>query len=172
MSVRLSRARTLSAKPRLKGEMALSHDPLWPRAGDWHTPTGEVDFGIIGVPTFSTSITPGKAHETPAAVRAAIPRYSETAMVGGEVVSFSRLKRHDFGDVADPDGNESGATVTIREAAERTRILVAIGGDNALTVPVARAGWGDSVLLQPHRRAAVPAAIKVVAMNLFIMKPR
>lgn len=125
--------------------MALSHDPLWPRAGDWHTPTGEVDFGIIGVPTFSTSITPGKAHETPAAVRAAIPRYSETAMVGGEVVSFSRLKRHDFGDVADPDGNESGATVTIREAAERTRLLVAIGGDNALTVPVARAGWGDSV---------------------------
>jgi arginase family enzyme len=125
--------------------MALSHDPLWPRAGDWHTPTGEVDFGIIGVPTFTTSITPGSANETPAAVRAAIARYSETVMIDGEVISLSRLKRHDFGDVKDPDGNELGATAIIREAAERTRLLVAVGGDNALTVPVARAGWSDAV---------------------------
>lgn len=125
--------------------MALSHDPLWPRAGEWHTPKGDVDFGIIGVPTFSTSITPGSAHETPGAVRAAIPRYSEAFMAGGEIFTASRLHRHDFGDVEGPDGNEAGATAVLSEAVARTRLLVAIGGDNALTVPVARAAWGDSV---------------------------
>ena len=125
--------------------MALSHDPLWPRAGGWHVPEGQVDFGIIGVPTFSTSLTPGSTNLTPAAVREVLPRYSEVFVVEGAIQAGSRLSRHDFGDVNDPDRDEAGAIRTIGEAAARTRLLVAIGGDNALTVPVAVAGWGDSI---------------------------
>jgi arginase family enzyme len=125
--------------------MALSHDPRWPRAGDWHTPNGDVDFGIIGVPTFSTSITPGAANETPAAIRAAIPRYSEAFISGDEIRSASRLARHDFGDAKNPDGNEDGAIAAVAAAAARTKLLVALGGDNALTVPVAVGTFGDQI---------------------------
>jgi arginase family enzyme len=125
--------------------MALSHDPLWPRAGDWSAPTGDVDFGIIGVPTFSTSITPGSTNLTPAAVREVLPRYSEVFQSGDGILTGTTLVRHDFGDVVDPDGDEAGAIRVIAEAVSRTRLLVAIGGDNALTVPVAVAAWGDQI---------------------------
>jgi arginase family enzyme len=125
--------------------MALSHDPLWPRAGDWSAPTGDVDFGIIGVPTFSTSITPGSTNLTPAAVREVLPRYSEVFQSGDGILTGTTLVRHDFGDVVDPDGDEAGAIRAIAEAVSRTRLLVAIGGDNALTVPVAVGAWGDQI---------------------------
>jgi arginase family enzyme len=125
--------------------MALSHDPLWPRAGDWNTPAGDIDFGIIGVPTFSTSITPGSTNLTPAAVREVLPRYSEAFQTGDLIESATKRARHDFGDVVDPDGNEADAIRVIAEAVSRTRLLVAIGGDNALTVPVAIAAWGDQI---------------------------
>ena len=125
--------------------MALSHDPLWPRAGDWGTPDGDVDFAIIGVPTFSTSITPGSTNLTPAAVREVLPRYSEVFHSGDGILTGTTLVRHDFGDVVDPDGDEAGAIRVIAEAVSRTRLLVAIGGDNALTVPVAVAAWGDQI---------------------------
>jgi formiminoglutamase len=125
--------------------MALSHDPLWPRAGDWNASDGDGDFGIIGVPTFSTSITPGSTHLTPDAVRQVLPRYSEVFVADGEIHTGARLLRHDFGDVVNPDGDEVGAIRVIAEAASRSRLLVAIGGDNALTVPVAVAAWGDQI---------------------------
>ncbi len=125
--------------------MALSHDPLWPRAGDWSAPDGDVDFGMIGVPTFSTSITPGSTNLTPAAVRDVLPRYSEVFQSGDDILTAAELVRHDFGDVVDPDGDEAGAIRVIAEAVARTRLLMAIGGDNALTVPVAVAGWGDQI---------------------------
>lgn len=125
--------------------MALSHDPLWPRAGDWRVPDGLIDFGIVGVPTFSTSLTPGSTNLTPSAVREVLPRYSEAFVVDDEIRTGARLSRHDFGDVTDPDGDEAGAIRVISEAAARARLLVAIGGDNALTVPVAVAGWGDRI---------------------------
>ncbi len=125
--------------------MALSHDPLWPRAGGWSAPDGDADFGIIGVPTYSTSITPGSTNLTPAAVREVLPRYSEAFHSGDDILTAATLVRHDFGDVPDPDGYEAGAIRVIAEAVSRTRLLVAIGGDNALTVPVAVAAWGDQI---------------------------
>lgn len=53
------------------------------------------------------------------------------------------LERADFGDIVDPDGDEAGAIDHIRRAATASRLLVAIGGDNALTVPVAVGSWGE-----------------------------
>jgi len=97
------------------------------------------------VPTFSTSITPGSTNLTPAAVREVLPRYSEAFHSGDDILTAATLVRHDFGDVLDPDGDEAGAIRVIAEAVSRTRLLVAIGGDNALTVPVAVAAWGDQI---------------------------
>jgi arginase family enzyme len=108
-------------------------------------PDSDVDFGIIGVPTFSTSITPGSTNLTPAAVREVLPRYSEAFHSGDDILTAATLVRHDFGDVLDPDGDEAGAIRVVAEAVSRTRLLVAIGGDNALTVPVAVAAWGDQI---------------------------
>lgn len=125
--------------------MALHHDPLWPRAGAWTSDAKRVDFGIIGVPTYATSITPGSTNLTPAAVRAVLPRYSEMTFGPNGARNADSLERADFGDIVDPDGNEEGAIAQIRAAASRTRLLVAIGGDNALTVPVAAGAWGDDV---------------------------
>lgn len=53
------------------------------------------------------------------------------------------LERADFGDIVDPDGDEAGAITTVRAASARARLLVAIGGDNALSVPVAAGAWGE-----------------------------
>ena len=91
----------------------LSHDPLWPRAGDWPAASGRADIALVGVPTSATSLSPTQAHLTPDAVRAALRRYSfETALT---IV--------DAGEVLDVDA----------------ALLIALGGDNSATVPVATA---------------------------------
>jgi formiminoglutamase len=125
--------------------MALHNDPLWPRAGRWNSDAPSIDFGIIGVPTWSTSLTPGSTHLTPAAVREALPRYSEMSFGPHGARSADHCERADFGDVVNPDDDEDAATVAVAAASRRTRLLVAIGGDNALTVPVARGAWGDEI---------------------------
>ncbi len=96
--------------------MALPHDPLWPRAGDWPAPIpGEAaDAALIGVRTSSTSLSPTNAHETPAAVRDALRRFSFE----------SGLRIVDAGD--DPD-----------IASIEASLVIALGGDNSATVRVA-----------------------------------
>jgi len=53
----------------------VSEDPQWPRASTWlaqgRTGTGR-RLGVVGVPLSRTSISATGAHETPAAVRAAL----------------------------------------------------------------------------------------------------
>lgn len=106
--------------------MSLPHDPLWPRAGGWPAPVPDrtADVAVVGVPTHRTSLSPTNAHLTPAAVRDALRRYSlETDLT---IV--------DAGDAPDPDAHDATAWVARLDA----RLVVAIGGDNAATVPVAR----------------------------------
>lgn len=113
--------------------MQLPHDPLWPRAGDWPAPrAGErADVALIGIPTHRTSLSPTSAHLTPAAVREALRRYSlEASLV---VV--------DAGDVADPDNTDAAALIAAIDA----RVVIALGGDNAATVPVALGRWGSAI---------------------------
>ncbi len=112
--------------------MALFVDALWPRAGEWPNSV-ESDFAIIGVPTWRTSLSPTAAGETPAAVRAALRHYTEDVA----------LSTSDWGDVVNPDGDRAAAIRAI--AAVRARLVVAIGGDNSLTTPVALARWGSRV---------------------------
>lgn len=127
---------------------ALSADPLWPRAGSWPAftslPAAEaVDLTLVGLPTWRTSLSATGAHATPAAVRDALRRYSPH-VPGREVEA---LRFADAGDVVEPDGaeGEGRAIAAVREAAKRSRLTVAVGGDNSLTVPAALGAWGERV---------------------------
>ncbi len=128
--------------------MTLSHDPLWPRAGSWPAPSGgQIDLALIGIPTWRTSITPGGADTTPAAVRAALNYYSEfwpEDRSGDRPSGRRALVAEDWGDSTDPDGREgeARATAAVAAAARNATLLVALGGDNAATVPSALGAWG------------------------------
>ena len=140
---------------------SLSRDPLWPRAGSWASPDTDptdspIDLGIIGIPTSRTSLSATNAHLTPAAVRGALMRYSDHAVAPGEpgargteldVVLGESLTIRDAGDVADPDteAGEIAAAQAVRALAERARLVVALGGDNALTVPAALGIAGEDL---------------------------
>lgn len=127
----------------------LSHDQLWPRAGGWESPAeGRTDLALVGVPTSRTSLSPTNAHETPAAIREALRRYSTHLVAAGhqgerggeaEIVLHEALAIRDAGDVADPDTEqgEKLAAARIADLSAHTKLVVALGGDNACTVPAA-----------------------------------
>lgn len=128
---------------------ALSHDPSWPRTGGWSAPDGTpADLVLVGIPTSQTSLSQTNAHETPAAVRDALRRYSSHVVAEGapdargdeaELVLDGALRIIDAGDLADPDTEEGErlAAERVRQLSETAQLLVALGGDNALTVPAA-----------------------------------
>ncbi|BDZ37578.1 agmatinase family protein [Microbacterium suwonense] len=130
--------------------MTLPHDERWPRAGSWPARTaGErTDAVLLGVPTWRTSISATGAHATPAAIRDALPRYSTTLM-GPPAVDLNEVLRiADAGDVHEPDGDEGTerAVQRVRELAEEARLVIALGGDNSLTYPVARGAGADGLI--------------------------
>ncbi len=137
----------------------LSHDPSWPRTGGWPEPDAVgalAELTIVGVPTAHTSLSPTNAHETPAAIRAALRRYSSHLVALGnpggrgpeaELVLDEELRIADAGDLADPDteAGEIAAAERIAELAQRSEVVVALGGDNALTVPAALGVAGSAL---------------------------
>ncbi|MBD8012670.1 MULTISPECIES: arginase family protein [Microbacterium] len=130
--------------------MALAHDDLWPRAGSW--PAAEAgeraDAALIGIPTWRTSLSPTGAHATPAAIRDALPRFSP-ALMGPPVIDLNAaLRIVDAGDVPEPDGDDGvrRALERVRALAEQTRLMIALGGDNSLTYPVARGAGADGLI--------------------------
>ena len=131
---------------------ALSVDPLWPRAGDWPPPTGTVDAVLLGVPAWRTSLSPTGAGETPAAVRAALRRFSPT-LIGPPALDLTEVLRvADAGDVDEPDGRDGEgrvrAAVTALSAA---RLVIALGGDNSATYAVAQGrGARGLITLDAH----------------------
>lgn len=142
----------------------LSHDPSWPRAGAWPAldvadAAASVDLAILGVPAWRTSLSPTNAHATPAAIREALRRYSPALMPdrerGGLVLDLGGsgdlgegdgggLAIADAGDLDEPDGPEGEArTITaVAAALGRARTLLALGGDNSVTVATALGAWG------------------------------
>ena len=131
--------------------MALSHDPLWPRAGAWPAPdASRTDAAILGVPAHTTSLSPTGAHATPAAVRDALRRYSP-ALIGPPPVDLTTLRVVDAGDVHDPDGLVGEARVEAAVAALDAARVIALGGDNSITYAVARgARAGGLVTFDAH----------------------
>lgn len=133
-------------------EPSLPHDPHWPRAAHWlqtpadgSPPTG--DLAILGIPAHATSISPSGADATPAAVRAALARYSPFA--GSSGVDLSAFRAVDLGDVEDPDGadGESRVCTAARQASRHVTCVLGIGGDNSITYALMR-GLADDALGQ------------------------
>ena len=87
--------------------MLLPHDPLWPRAASLFSRDNAdgSDLALLGVPASQTSISPSGAHNTPAAIRSALARYSLAH--SSPDVDLSKLRLHDIGDVTNPDIDEN-----------------------------------------------------------------
>ena len=125
--------------------VSLPDDSLWPRAGGWPAPTRGHDILIVGVPTHTTSLSPTRAQGTPEAIRNALRRYSTDYVTHhGDQVDLGRLSIADLGDLEDVDSDtgRANAITRIRQWAT-TPLIIALGGDNAATYPVARAIAGD-----------------------------
>jgi len=140
----------------------LSHDPLWPRAGRWPALAelasgASVDLALIGVPAWRTSLSPTGAHATPAAIRSALQRYSPAIMpdrtradgdgVASEPRDLGELQFADAGDIDEPDGpaGEARTIAAVADALERASVVLALGGDNSVTVATALGAWGDDL---------------------------
>jgi formiminoglutamase len=123
-------------------------DPRWPTAAAWleRGPSGpRADLAVLGIPTHSTSISGSGAHATPNAVRQMLARLSTWSPTRGLDLDGT-VRALDLGDVADPDLGDEGEFRTrtlAASAAGLSTLVVALGGDNALTAPLGVATLGD-----------------------------
>lgn len=120
----------------------MTEDPQWPRASEWLRSGGDPRgrrLGIVGVPLSRTSISRSGAHETPAAVRAALRRFA--TFHAGLDVDLEALRVVDHGDldVASYDGERALQAVEGGlSGGFGDELLVVLGGDNSLTWPAMR----------------------------------
>lgn len=108
---------------------------------------------ILGVPAFRTSLSPTGAHATPAAIRDALRRYSPTLMGPPPIDLNEVLRIADAGDVEEPDGPAGEASVrsAVEALRERAGLVIALGGDNSITYPVAQgAGASGLITIDAH----------------------
>ncbi len=126
--------------------------PAWPRAADLLVDDARDDYlvvALLGISTWSTSVSPRSSVSTPDAVRSALSRFS-TFLVDGEIDLLDHLRVLDLGDLADPDGLDAARRAIEVLARLAPGIPCAVlGGDNSATVPglLGRAGgelegWG------------------------------
>jgi arginase family enzyme len=128
--------------------MSISEDANWPRASAWLIPDDgtEPDIAVFGVPANSTSISPTGADKTPAAIRAALSRYSLQSSNG----SLESLTARDFGDISNPDQNEDATSKLAARLTGEARLTIALGGDNSITFAVARHLNGGLITFDAH----------------------
>lgn len=119
-------------------------DPRWPRAGTWlGQNVAHARVALLGVPAHRTSISDTSAHLTPAAIRAALSKYSTYCW--SHEVDLLALPATDLGDVHEPDFDDGEARVLAAIAGVGADLIVALGGDNSITYSVASARWGDNL---------------------------
>lgn len=130
----------------------MADDPMWPRASAWIAACTEealrgqgppAQLALLGVPAHLTSISTTNAHTTPAAIRAALARYSTWVESSG--IDLRDLVLVDLGDISDPDG-PAGEQRTIETVRRLDMPVVALGGDNSITYAVARGSRADGLI--------------------------
>ena len=119
----------------------LYQDPEWPRAGSWLH--GEISGGtlgrlaVLGVPANQGSITPGRCDLAPAAIRAALNRFSTYDLEHHR--NLLDLSVSDLGDLDIAGKRPEDAFDSIRQAtnkaASQANAVVLLGGDNSVTYP-------------------------------------
>lgn len=120
----------------------IPNDPNWPRANSL-LKLAKTELAIIGVPASATALSPTSAHLTPAAIRAALIKYSTFA--GSTATELQKSGITDLGDVASPDYADGEARVAeaVSGLLQTHKILLALGGDNSITYSVATGLFPD-----------------------------
>jgi formiminoglutamase len=121
------------------------NDPNWPQANVWlASESAEPDLLVIGVPSSSSSLTPSRADLTPLEMRHRLEHFST---FHGEIdVDFSTVRIRDMGNWA---VSEIGPVPLIGELMRlagdlpETDLKLYVGGDNAITRPLAAAETDD-----------------------------
>jgi formiminoglutamase len=119
------------------GSVATYSDSNWPSAASLLSDRpleGRRNVGLLGISTYATSLTKRSSTSTPAAIRAALERYSTWTYSDGHDLAES-VALVDFGDVDLPD--EPGGDQRVARAMERwdpsIALRLVLGGDNAAT---------------------------------------
>jgi formiminoglutamase len=130
----------------------VTEDPLWPRASGWLAGGGSADRGaptltVPGAPLSQASISPSGAHATPAAIRAALHRYSTFDAEAG--VDLEAVAVTDLGDLELEGLPNEAAQRAVADAVAgldpTPDLLVLLGGDNSITRPALGALGGDRI---------------------------
>jgi formiminoglutamase len=120
--------------------MAIN-DPYWPRADAWlNREADNPDVRVVGVPSSSASLSPSRADLTPLAVRDRFGRFS--TFHGEWGIDFGHIGVYDEGNwpVSQLDMHEMPEAVEKRaRALDPAPLTLFLGGDNAITRPLARA---------------------------------
>ena len=122
----------------------LAHDSKWQRANTlFEGSKNGADIALVGVPAFKTCLSKSSANLTPAAIRAALFRYSTYS--GTDEIELNGLAFSDLGDIANPDHEDGEKRVAefIKNVRENYKLLIALGGDNSITYSVAAGLWPD-----------------------------
>lgn len=121
----------------------LKDDAHWPRAAAWLKPDAgdSCDLALVGIGANRTSISPTGANQTPAAIREALLRYSLQSSAG----SLESIRAADAGDLPDPDADEPATIARVQELAQRSRLVVSLGGDNSITYAAALGAFGSNI---------------------------
>jgi formiminoglutamase len=122
----------------------LSRDPKWTRADSLFTKKLEsADVALLGLPAHEVSLSPTSANQTPAAIRAAIARFSTYSSTHG--VDLRDITFSDLGNVDSPDhlDGEARVATAVFAALIKYKLLIALGGDNSITYSLATGLWPD-----------------------------
>lgn len=117
----------------------MHQDPHWPRASAWLAGThgtARASLAVLGAP-LNHSISPGRCDLAPAAIRAAMARYSpydlehDRNLDAVAVSDFGDLELHHF----TPEGAFTPIRDLLRSALSNADAAVLLGGDNGITRP-------------------------------------
>lgn len=127
----------------------MTQDPKWQHARTLlrdDVRSGRLAAALVGIPTYSSSLTPRSASSTPASVRAALERYATFSWLD-EIDLADVLDVVDYGDVPEPDGVDGRARVRERldKVDPRCGVLIALGGDNSMTFAAMSALAGNAL---------------------------
>jgi formimidoylglutamase len=126
--------------PALRWRAMPINDPHWPRADVWLAQEHpDPDILVVGVPTSRASLSPSRADLAPLEVR---DRFSRFSTFHGEWrIDFGELAVRDEGNwpVSETDMHEMPKVVEdLAATLNRGPLTLYLGGDNAITRPLAR----------------------------------
>jgi len=119
------------------GIVATSKDPNWPTAATLLSERpveGRRNVGLLGISTYATSLSARSSTSTPAAIRAALERYSTWSF--SEAIDLAEtVALVDFGDVDAPDaaGGAERVAAALSGWDPSIAMRLILGGDNAAT---------------------------------------